>query len=57
MVKVTVKLSLCLTKHHAMKTYMGSGGIAPPIPVTKVYHRPIHNNIFLEIYQSCSTKS
>jgi hypothetical protein len=24
-----VKLSLCLTKHHAMKTYWGSGGIAP----------------------------
>jgi hypothetical protein len=23
-----VKLSLCLTKHHAMKTYWGSGGIA-----------------------------
>jgi len=21
------KLSLCLTKHHAMKTYWGSGGI------------------------------
>jgi hypothetical protein len=27
-VKVKVKLSLCLTKHHAMKTYWGSGGIA-----------------------------
>jgi hypothetical protein len=26
-----VKLSLCLTKHHAMKTYWGSGGIAPLI--------------------------
>jgi hypothetical protein len=24
-------LSLCLTKHHAMKTYWGSGGIAPRI--------------------------
>jgi hypothetical protein len=24
-----VKLSLCLTKHHAMKMYWGSGGIAP----------------------------
>jgi hypothetical protein len=24
-------LSLCLTKHHAMKTYCGSGGIAPRI--------------------------
>jgi hypothetical protein len=24
-----VKLSLCLTKHHAMKTYWGSGGRAP----------------------------
>jgi hypothetical protein len=27
--KVKVKLSLCLTKHHAMKAYWGSGGIAP----------------------------
>jgi hypothetical protein len=26
-----VKLSLCLTKHHAMKTYWGSGGISPRI--------------------------
>jgi hypothetical protein len=26
-----VKLSLCLTKYHAMKTYWGSGGIAPLI--------------------------
>jgi hypothetical protein len=26
--KVKVKLSLCLTKHHAMKTYWGSGDIA-----------------------------
>jgi hypothetical protein len=24
-------LSLCLTKHHAMKTYWWSGGIAPRI--------------------------
>jgi hypothetical protein len=24
--KVKVKLSLCSTKHHAMKTYWGSGG-------------------------------
>jgi hypothetical protein len=32
-VKVKVKLSLCffLTKHHAMKAYWGSGGIAPRI--------------------------
>jgi len=29
--KVKVKLSLGLTKHHAMKTYGGSGGIAPRI--------------------------
>jgi hypothetical protein len=29
--KVKVKLSLCLTKHQAMKTYWGSGGIAPRI--------------------------
>jgi len=28
--KVNVKLSLCLTKHHAMKSYW-SGGIAPLI--------------------------
>jgi hypothetical protein len=27
-----VKLSLCLTKHHAMKTYWGIGGIATRIP-------------------------
>jgi hypothetical protein len=27
-----VKLSLCLTKHHAMKTYWESGCIAPRIP-------------------------
>jgi hypothetical protein len=26
-----VNLSLCLTKHHAMKTYWGSGGIASRI--------------------------
>jgi hypothetical protein len=26
-----VKLSLCLTKHHSMRTYWGSGGIAPCI--------------------------
>jgi hypothetical protein len=30
-IKGNVKLSLCLTKHHAMKTYWGSGGIAPHI--------------------------
>jgi len=30
-VKVKVKLSLCLTKHHIMKAYWGSGGIAPHI--------------------------
>jgi hypothetical protein len=30
-VKGKVKLSLCLTKHHAMKTYWGSGSIAPRI--------------------------
>jgi hypothetical protein len=28
---IKVKLSLCLTKHHAMKSYWGSGGIAPRI--------------------------
>jgi hypothetical protein len=29
-VKAKVKLSLCLTKHHAMTVYLlGSGGIAP----------------------------
>jgi hypothetical protein len=26
-----VKFSLCLTKHHAMKTYWGNGGIAPRV--------------------------
>jgi hypothetical protein len=26
-----VKLSLCLTEHHAMQAYWGSGGIAPRI--------------------------
>jgi hypothetical protein len=30
-IKVKVKLSLWLIKHHAMKTYWGSGGIAPCI--------------------------
>jgi hypothetical protein len=30
-VKVKVKLYLCLSKHHAMKTYWGSGVIAPRI--------------------------
>jgi hypothetical protein len=30
-VKGKVKLSLCLSKHHAMKAYWGSGGIAPLI--------------------------
>jgi hypothetical protein len=30
-IKVKVKLSLCLTKHHAMKAYWGSEGIAPLI--------------------------
>jgi len=29
---VKVKLSLCLTKHHDIKTYRGNGGIAPSIP-------------------------
>jgi len=29
--KVKAKLSLCLTKHHAMKTYWGSVDIAPCI--------------------------
>jgi hypothetical protein len=30
-VKIKVNLSLCVTKHHAMKMYWGSGGIAPHI--------------------------
>jgi hypothetical protein len=30
-VKVKVKLSLCLTKHHTMKAYWGSGRIGPHI--------------------------
>jgi len=29
--EVKVKLSLGLTKHHAMETYWGNGGIAPRI--------------------------
>jgi hypothetical protein len=29
--KRKVKLSLCLTKHHAMKVYWESGGVAPLI--------------------------
>jgi hypothetical protein len=29
MIKLKVKFSLRLTKHHAMKTYWESGGIAP----------------------------
>jgi len=28
---VKAKLSLCLTKHHAIRTYWGSGGIAPRV--------------------------
>jgi hypothetical protein len=30
-IKVKVKLSLYLAKHHAIKTYWGSGGIVPRI--------------------------
>jgi hypothetical protein len=30
-IKVKVKLSLHLTKYHAMKAYCGNGGIAPLI--------------------------
>jgi hypothetical protein len=30
-VKVKAKFSLCFTKHHAVKTYWGSGGIVPRI--------------------------
>jgi hypothetical protein len=30
-IKVKVKLSLCLTKHHTMKEYWGSGGMGPRI--------------------------
>jgi len=29
--KVKVKVSLCLTEYHAMKTYWGNGGIFPCI--------------------------
>jgi hypothetical protein len=29
--KVKIKLSMCLTKHHAMKAYWESGGVAPNI--------------------------
>jgi hypothetical protein len=28
---INVKMFLCLTKHHAMKAYWGSGGITPRI--------------------------
>jgi len=45
-VKVKVKLYLCSTKHRAMKTYWGSGGIAPRILkrrtdifITFMYHK------------------
>jgi hypothetical protein len=31
-IKAKVKLSLCLNKHHAMKTYWENGDIAPRIP-------------------------
>jgi hypothetical protein len=31
MVKIKVKLSLCLTKHHAIETYGGSGRTVPHI--------------------------
>jgi len=31
LVKVKVKLSLCLAKHHARKAYWGSGGVDPRI--------------------------
>jgi hypothetical protein len=31
MIIAKAKLSLCLTKYHTMKTYWGSGGIAPRI--------------------------
>jgi hypothetical protein len=47
---VKVKLSLCLTKHRAMKTYWGSGGTAPCILdlctrwswVVSFTHRPLY---------------
>jgi hypothetical protein len=47
---VKTKSSLCLTKHHAMKTYWGSGGIAPRIVdfgtrwrwVVSFTHRPLY---------------
>jgi hypothetical protein len=34
---VKVKLPLCLTKYHTMKTYWGSGGIAPYIHNLSTY--------------------
>jgi hypothetical protein len=45
-----VKMSLCLTKHHAMRTYWGSGSIAPRILnlgtrwrwVVSLTHRPLY---------------
>jgi hypothetical protein len=36
-VKVKEQLSLRLTKHYAMKTYLGSGGIDPHILLTRHY--------------------
>jgi len=30
-IQAKVELSLCVTKHNAMKTYWGSGGTAPRI--------------------------
>jgi len=59
--KVKVKLSLCLTKHHAMQTYRGSGGIAPYILdfgnkslifFLTVCFKLIH--LFLDIVSFCS---
>jgi hypothetical protein len=47
-INIKVKLSLRLTKHHAMKTYWGSGSIAPrildpgPREVLHIYNKIMH---------------
>jgi hypothetical protein len=35
MIKVKVKLSLCSTEHHAMKTYWGGDGVDLATPALK----------------------
>jgi hypothetical protein len=49
-------LSLCLTKHHAMKTYWGSGGIAPRILDLKADFSEIRKRIKLLLNQATKAK-